>query len=131
MIIRSPIVPASSAEIPTVLTIGQSFGWVVGGILISLILPLAVNVLRQSSTKLEGLEQAEPSLFSRFAAAWKKYGGPKYAGILLAAVVVAAAIIFLLGMKFYTERDAALAGFAWESLIHKVAGQQRNPPATP
>jgi hypothetical protein len=35
-------------------------------------------------------------------------------------------IVFLLGLKFYTSRDAALAGFAWESLINKLFGKTSN-----
>jgi hypothetical protein len=88
------------------------------GIVISLILPIAVKTLRK--TKLEGFDN--PTLGQRVAAAWTKYGGNRYLGIALAATLVAGVLVFLLGLKFFTNRDAVLAGFAWESLINKLLG---------
>ena len=73
--------------------------------------------------KLEGIEK--PSFGQRVAAAWKKCGGNKYLGIVLAAVFVAIVLVFLLGLKFFLARDAALAGFARESLINKLLGSSR------
>ena len=42
--------------------------------------------------------------------------------ILIAAAFVATAIVLLLEPKFYGQRDAVLAGFAWESLVNKLFG---------
>src|SRR6266481_4719993 len=81
------------------------------GIIISIVLPVAVRTLRK--TKLEGIDQ--PSYGQRIKAAWTKYGGNKYLMITLAATLVAIVLVFVLGLKFFTARDAILAGFAWES----------------
>lgn len=96
--------------------------WVLVGIIISLVLPVAVNILRQASG-LEGIE-GKPSLGQRIKAAWVQYGGNKYVGILLAAIVVAVVIVFLLGLQFSRPRDAAIAGFAWESFVKKLFAQK-------
>ncbi len=97
-------------------------GWVFLGIILSLVLPVAVRTLQNAQ-----LESAkEPSLWERIGAAWKKYGGNRYLRIIFAAALVAAVLVFLLGLKFYTPRDAVLAGFAWESLINKVFASTKN-----
>lgn len=96
--------------------------WVLCGILLSLVLPIAVKTLQRA--KLESLEK--PSIWDRIIVAWNKYGGNKYAGILLAASLVAIVIVFLLGLKFYTVRDAVLAGFAWESFLNKLSRNSEN-----
>ena len=98
--------------------------WVLLGIFISLVLPLAVNTLKGASG-LEGIDEPKPSLGQKLSAAWTQYGGNKYLGILLAAVVVAVVIVFLLGLQFFTPRDAAIAGFAWESFVKKLFAKQQ------
>ena len=45
--------------------------------------------------------------------------------ILLAGTLIAVVIVFVLGMAFFTARDAILAGFAWESLLNKTLSQRR------
>jgi len=102
---------------PATLSPAVTIGWVLAGIIISLLLPVAVNTLK--SARLEGLE-AKPSLGMRIAAAWDRYGGNRYLGIALAAAFVAVVLVFLLGLEFSKSRDAILAGFAWESLINKL-----------
>ena len=97
--------------------------WVLLGIIISLVLPVAVNTLRRASG-LEEIGGQKPSLGARVKAAWIQYGGNKYLGILLAGIVVASVIVFLLGLHFYTPRDAAIAGFAWESFVKKLFNKQ-------
>ena len=67
-----------------------------------------------------------PTLGQRIAKAWNDYGGKKYLTIAIAAIVVAVVLVFLLGLEFFTVRDAALAGFAWESLVNKLMGQANN-----
>ena len=88
------------------------------GIILSLILPVALKLLR--GQRLESLEGTKPSFSQRVAAAWHRYGGNKYSKIILAATLVAVVLVFLLGLKFFTARDAVLAGFAWESLVNKL-----------
>jgi hypothetical protein len=97
---------------------------VLGGIILSMLLPLAVRTLRKA-TGLEGAEEragGPPSFFDKLRAAWTRYGGNKYLIILLASTLVALVIVYLLGMKFFTAHDAILAGFAWESLLNKLKG---------
>lgn len=94
--------------------------WVFLGIIISLVLPIAVRTLR--GAKLESLLKL--TLTQRIAEAWNRYGGNRYLGIALAATVVAVVLVFLLGLEFSTTRDAALAGFAWESLVNKLFSRQ-------
>jgi hypothetical protein len=108
---------------PTVLTPVLSIVWVLVGILLSLVLPLAVKVLNNARAKLEGI-QKKPTFWERLKEAWVKYGGKTYVYILLAATLVAVVIVFLLGLEFSTAREAAMAGFAWESLINKLFGKQ-------
>jgi hypothetical protein len=83
-----------------------------------LLLPLAVRTLR--AAKLEGIDK--PTIGQRVTAAWNTYGGNRYLGIAIAATFVAIVLVFLLGLEFFTARDAALAGFAWESFINKLVG---------
>ena len=98
--------------------------WVFVGIIISLVLPVAVRTLK--GAKLEALEKL--TVTQRIAEAWKRYGGNRYLAIALAATVVAVVLVLLLGLKFSTTRDAALAGFAWESLVNKLFSPQANAP---
>lgn len=96
--------------------------WVIFGIIVSLILPIAVRTLKSSS-----LERKESlSLLQVLMNSWRKYGGNKYLVIILSAALVATVIVFLLGLEFYTPRDAALSGFAWESLVNKLFGTSLN-----
>ena len=106
-------------EEPTSLSEVAAIGWVLIGIVLSLLLPIAVRTLRKAKV-LESEEQ--PTLSQRFKAAWQKYGGNRYLAIAAAATVVAVALVFLMGLEFSTARDAALAGFAWESLVNKLLG---------
>lgn len=100
--------------------------YVVVGIIISLVLPLAVSALRRAS----GLEEREErrTFWQRVVDIWNRYHGTKYVIILLAAVFVAVVIVFLLGLRFYTARDAALAGFAWESFIKTLFSKRPTGP---
>ena len=102
----------------------MAFLWVLAGILISLILPIAVKTLKRASG-LESAGEIKPSLGQRLYGAWIAYGGPKYLAIFLAAVVVAAVILMMTGLEFYKMRDAAFAGFAWESLVNKLFSQAK------
>lgn len=114
--------------VPTALSYGEAVLWFLVGILISIVLPHAVRTLRKRA----GLEEKRPGLpptliqriSMRVDAAWKQYGGNKYLLLLLAAVLVAVVLVFLLGLQFYTPRDAVLAGFGWESLINKLSAHQ-------
>jgi predicted membrane-bound spermidine synthase len=92
--------------------------WVFVGIVLSLVLPLAVRALKR--VKIEGV--AKKTFGERLAEAWTRYGGNRYLGALVGATLVAIVLVFLLGLDFPTTRDAALAGFAWESLLGKVLG---------
>ena len=104
------------------LTQAVTIFWVFIGILISLILPIAVKTLQGAN--LEELDKDEPTIWQRIVQAWKAYSGNKYLMIFLSAVVVAFVLVFLLGLNFFSARDAALAGFAWESLINKLFAKQ-------
>ena len=107
---------------PTILPVTDTILWVFAGIIISLILPVAVRILTNAKTHLEkGVPK--PTLGARITKAWKDYGGNKYLLIAIAAIIVAVVLVFLLGLEFYTIRDAALAGFAWESLVNKLMGR--------
>jgi uncharacterized membrane protein len=97
--------------------------WVLVGIIISLVLPVAVKTLKKASG-LEAVDQPKPSLGDRIKAAWIDYGGNKYLAVLLAAIVVAVVIVFLLGLQFNYPREAAIAGFAWESFVNKLFAKQ-------
>lgn len=107
---------------PIYLSTLDSIIWVLIGIIISLIFPVAVRMLREAAKKKE-LEK--PSFWQRLVAAWNKYGGKKYLMYFLAAVFVAIVLVFLLGLKFLTARDAAIGGFAWESLVNKLYGASK------
>ncbi len=96
------------------------------GILISLILPVAVNVLKDASTRLEGKKR---TLGTRIQSAWKRYGGNRYLIIFFAAVFIAIVMVLLLELEFFKVRDAVLAGFAWESLVNKLFRQQGKTPS--
>lgn len=104
-----------------ILSFGEAVTWMVVGILISIVLPLAVKVL-QNKGRLEAAGQ-QPTLAARVALAWRLYGGNRYVAVLGAAVLVAAVLVFVLNLQFHTARDAALAGFSWESLVNKLFGR--------
>lgn len=125
MVLFAEGTPAQAAQ--QLMTPGVTMVWVLIGILISLVLPLAVRVLKKASTALEGVDSQPPTVRKRMTQAWNQYAGTgiKYAVVLAAAVLVAVVLVFLLGLEFYTKRDAALAGFAWESLINKLFGRQK------
>jgi hypothetical protein len=107
-------------ELPT-LSPGVTVVWVLIGIIISLVLPVAVKTLHRSKG-LEENQTSKPTLGQRLAAAWKTYGGNRYLAIAMAATVIAIVLVFLMGLEFSKPRDAALAGFAWESLVSKLLG---------
>lgn len=98
----------------------EATSWVLFGIILSFVLPLAVKTLQRA--KLEG----NSTFWDRITEAWQKYGGNKYLVLFLSAILVAVVLVFLLGLEFYTPRDAALAGFAWESLINKLFGKSES-----
>lgn len=108
------------AEVVTLSKVAATL-WLLIGILISLILPVAVSVLRDASQRLEG---RRPTWKQRIVSAWKRYGGNRYLKIFLSAVCVAVALVLLLELEFFKIRDAVLAGFAWESLINKLFQSQ-------
>ena len=90
--------------------------WVVLGIIFSLLVPVFVRVLKQAVAK------SEKPAGRAIADVWNKYGGNRYLKILVAATGLAVALVFLLDLQFSAARDAALAGFAWESLTSKLVG---------
>ncbi len=95
--------------------------WVVVGILLSLVLPLAVKALRtQGAFTLAPNAPWWSRWWSRLLDLWKQWGMSRYVTILAAATIVALVIVFLLGLTFGSQREATLAGFAWESLISKL-----------
>ncbi|MDP9172113.1 MAG: hypothetical protein M3N54_15955 [Acidobacteriota bacterium] len=93
--------------------------WVVAGILLSLILPVAVKTLKGAKGT-EGLGAAPPTVGQKLAAAWTKYGGNRYLTILFASVAVALVLVFLVGGEFKSAKEAILFGFAWEGLLNKL-----------
>src|SRR5689334_10669884 len=103
-------------ELQPIQTVTSIF-YVFLGIVISLVLPVAATTLRRVAAGLES------TWWASLAEAWNKYGGNRYLVYLIAAVVVAIVIVLLLGLKFYTLRDALLAGFSWEALVNKLFGQ--------
>lgn len=96
--------------------------WVTVGIIISLILPIVVKVLNDASIR--KLDGTKPTLWEKISKAWNDYNGKKYLLILGAAFVVAIVVVFLLGLEFDSPREAALGGFAWESLVNKLFGSK-------
>jgi hypothetical protein len=109
---------------PELLAFHEAAVWMFVGILISVVLPVAVRTLqRRTEVATRG---KRPGWAARMWRAWQEYGGNRYVAVLLAAAVVAAALVFLLGLSFYTPRDAALAGFGWESLVNKLFGQKQS-----
>lgn len=105
--------------------IGTTILWFLIGIILSFVLPIAVKALRKSKVQLEGAESTQPTFWQRLVKAWDQYGGNRYLVTLLAATVLAAGLVFLLGLQFNQEREAALAGFAWESFVSKLMGQSQ------
>jgi len=101
----------------TLSTVAAIF-WVLVGILISLILPIAIKILKPDRTI-----AAQSAIGQKITTAWQQYSGTKYLVKFLAAVFVAIVLVLLLGLEFSTIRDAVLAGFAWESLLNKLMGQ--------
>ena len=96
--------------------------WVLIGVLVSLILPVAVNTLRRVTTRLEA---TQPTFGQQVMRAWKQYNGPKYLTIFLASVVLSVVLVLFFGDYLREPRDALLTGFAWESLINKLVGHQQ------
>ena len=113
----------------TYLPFASTVFWMVVGILISIVLPLAVKVL-QNKGALEKMG-VPPTLGSRIWRAWVEMGGNRYVMVVGAAVVVALSLTFLMDLKFPTSREAALGGFGWESLVNKLFGKPSPPPPAP
>ena len=100
--------------------------WVLIGILISLVLPVAIHTLFKAKTDIEsGLEGLQPSIGERFRAWWAAINGKRYLQVLAAATLVAFVAVFFLDITFASPRQAAVAGFAWESLVGKLAALQK------
>jgi hypothetical protein len=108
------------------LPFAESVFWMVVGIIISIVLPLAVKVL-QNKGALERMG-VPPTIGSRVWRAWVEMGGNRYLAVVAAALFVAASVTFLLDLKFPTSREAALGGFGWESLVNKLFGKPGTPP---
>jgi len=98
-----------------------AISYVTFGILFSLLLPVCVSILK--GAKLEDAREPSLSVWSRLADAWRRYGGNRYLLMLAAATVVAIALVIFLDMHFNAARDAAVAGFAWESLLNKLSSK--------
>lgn len=105
---------------PTELPTTQAMLFVFLGIVLSVVLPVAVAAINK--VRLERLEGAQKrtSFLDKLKTAWKNYRGNTYLMALVGVTIVAFVIVFLLGMRFFTPRDATLAGFAWESLLNKL-----------
>jgi hypothetical protein len=116
----------STGQVTTYLPFAESVFWMVVGIIISIVLPLAVKVL-QNKGALESMG-IEPTIGSRIWRAWVEMGGNRYLAVIAAALFVAASVTFLLDLKFPTSREAALGGFGWESLVNKLFGKPGTPP---
>ena len=101
--------------------------WVSIGILISLFLPISIKLLKDEAKNFSLETNHKKNIKDKILIVWNFIGGSKYLKILLSTIIIATVVVFLLGLKFYTERDAALAGFAWESLVNKLFGYQKNP----
>lgn len=106
------------------MSFGETLLWFFIGILISVAFPIAVKTLRKKAGLEARPKEPPPTLTQRILNAWHQYGGNKYLALLIAAVVVAVVLVFLLGLQFYTPRDAALAGIGWESLVNKLYSGQ-------
>lgn len=116
-------------QVTTYLPFAETVFWMVVGILISIVLPLAVKVL-QNKGALESMG-VKPTIGSRIWRAWVEMGGNRYVMVVGAAVVVALSLTFLMDLKFPTSREAALGGFGWESLVNKLFGKPGPPPPAP
>jgi hypothetical protein len=116
-------------HVTTYLPFAQSVFWMVVGILISIVLPIAVKVL-QNNGVVETMG-VPPTITSRIARAWIEMGGNRYLAVVGAAVIVALSVTFLLDLKFPTPNEAALGGFGWESLVNKLFGKPGAPAAAP
>ncbi len=93
--------------------------WVLAGILLSLILPVAIKTLRGAKGT-ELIERSKPTFTQKLALAWAKFGGNRYVTILFASVAVALVLVFLVGGQFSSAKEAMLFGFAWEGLLNKL-----------
>lgn len=116
----------AALQVTTYLPFASTVFWMVIGILISIILPLAVKTL-QNKGALEKMG-VPPTLGSRIWRAWVEMGGNRYLAVVAAAVFVALSLTFLMDLKFPTPREAALGGFGWESLVNKLFGKPAPPP---
>jgi hypothetical protein len=116
----------TTQQVTTYLPFAVTVFWMVIGILISIILPLAVKTL-QNKGALEKMG-VPPTLGSRVWRAWVEMGGNRYLAVVAAAVFVALSLTFLMDLKFPTPREAALGGFGWESLVNKLFGKPATPP---
>ena len=120
---------STGQQVTTYLSFADTVFWMVVGIIISIVLPLAVKVL-QNKGALESMG-IEPTIGSRIWRAWVEMGGNRYLAVIAAALFVAASVTFLLDLKFPTSREAALGGFGWESLVNKLFGKPGAPPPAP
>ena len=108
--------------------------WFFVGIIISIMLPIIVKTLRARADlkelqKLQGARAKPlPRLSKLVAMAWKNYNVNKYLLLLVGALVLAIILVFVLNLQFYTPRDAAIAGFGWESLVSKFTSSAQDQP---
>jgi hypothetical protein len=118
---------STGQQVTTYLPFAETVLWMVVGIVISIVLPIAVKVL-QNKGVVETMG-VPPTITSRIERAWLEMGGNRYLAVVAAAVVVALSVTFLLDLKFPSPNEAALGGFGWESLVNKLFGKPGAPPA--
>ena len=98
-------------EDPTPLPTLTTMLWVLLGIVLSVVLPIAIGWIKEFRKPTERRLKLGGML--------KKTLTSKYITVVAGAVIVAVFIVLVLGMEFVTTRDAVLGGFAWESLLAK------------
>jgi hypothetical protein len=90
-----------------------AFLWIVGGILLSMIVPIVVKTLREPYP--EGLEE---SRFVQFVQILTPYA--KYAIASLVLGVLTLAIVRRSGGSFQFWHEALMLGYFWDATVQKV-----------
>jgi hypothetical protein len=90
------------------LAAGAAYGWVVVGILLSLLIPIIVKAIKSAGGDL-GTRSAGSALWS-FA---KPY-------LLMGLLAAAVAIIIVAQIDFKDWRAAVLGGYAWDATLQKI-----------
>jgi hypothetical protein len=114
--------PAATPVPP--LSDGEAFGWIVLGIVLSVLVPIAVKILKSATVRTprpNAVETMKEKMI-RWGKAFGEFARP-YVLVAFASVILGGLILLLAkqqGVTFSAWHQAVLAGYIWDSTLQKI-----------